>query len=70
MCKKYITSTLSEAKKLIINGEKEKGGFNLLRVFRGTPRNKALIKYLSEEGIRAYYKKLKTTIKDQKQGNA
>ena len=55
--KKYITSTLSEAKKLIINGEKEEGGFNLLRVFRGLPRNKALIKYLSEEGIRALLQK-------------
>ena len=55
--KKYITSTLSEAKKLIINGKKEEGGFNLLRVFRGLPRNKALIKYLSEEGIRALLQK-------------
>ena len=49
--KKYVTTVLSDAKKLINEGKKDEGGFNLLRAFRGLPRNKALIKYLSEEGV-------------------
>ena len=28
------------------------GGFLLLRVYRGLPKNKALIKFLSQEGIK------------------
>ncbi len=55
--KKYINSVIVDAKKLIISGDNEKGGFNLLRAFRGLPRNKALIKYLSEEGIRTQLQK-------------
>ncbi|MFT4698335.1 MAG: preprotein translocase subunit SecA [Flavobacteriaceae bacterium] len=50
--KKYLTGVLAEAKKLIKEGDKKEGGFQLLRVYRGLPKNKALIKYLSEEGVR------------------
>ncbi len=50
--KKYLTGVLAEAKKLIKEGDAKEGGFQLLRVFRGLPKNKALIKYLSEEGVR------------------
>ncbi len=35
----------------------EEGGMALLRAFRGLPKNKALIKYLSEPGIRAQLQK-------------
>jgi len=55
--KKYVTTVLSDAKKLLTSGDKEKGGFNLLRAFRGLPKNKALIKFLSEDGIRAQLQK-------------
>ncbi len=48
--RKYLTGVLAEAKKLISEGETKDGGFKLLRVFRGMPKNKALIKFLSEEG--------------------
>ena len=51
--RKYVTTVLSDAKKLIAEGNNKDGGFNLLRAFRGLPRNKALIKYLSEEGAKA-----------------
>ncbi|MDA7804408.1 preprotein translocase subunit SecA, partial [Crocinitomix sp.] len=34
------------------------GGLSLLRAFRGFPKNKALIKYLSEDGIRAQLQKV------------
>ena len=67
--KKYVTQCLADAKRLltVINGEVtdakqakqmlEDGGKALLRAFRGLPRNKALIKYLSEPGIRAHLQK-------------
>ena len=55
--KKYVTTVLSDAKKLITEGNNKDGGFNLLRAFRGLPRNKALIKYLSEEGVRIQLQK-------------
>ena len=47
---KLVTSLLVEAKNLIGKGDEEKGGFQLLRAFKGLPKNKALIKYLSEQG--------------------
>ena len=55
--KKYITTVLSDAKKLIAEGNNKDGGFNLLRAFRGLPRNKALIKYLSEDGVKIQLQK-------------
>ena len=55
--RKFVTSIIAEAKKLISNGDNEKGGVNILRAFRGLPKNKALIKYLSEDGIRALLQK-------------
>ena len=35
----------------------EEGGIKLLRAFRGLPKNKALIKYLSEPGVKAHLQK-------------
>src|SRR5690606_28510660 len=35
----------------------KEGGFKLLRVYRGIPKNKALIKFLSEEGIKQLLQK-------------
>ncbi len=51
--RKMVTEFLAEAKQLIKAGDKEKGGFKLLQAYKGLPKNKALIKYLSEEGIKA-----------------
>ena len=53
-----VTSMLAEAKKLLTssdgNKEKEKkGGELLLRCHRGLPKNKALIKFLSEPGMKS-----------------
>ncbi len=48
---------LSEAKKLIKEGNTKDGGFNLLRAYRALPKNKALIKFLSEEGVRQLLQK-------------
>ncbi|WP_443936757.1 preprotein translocase subunit SecA [Pedobacter sp. MW01-1-1] len=54
--KAYVSQALNEAKKLINAGntgtEEGEGGLALLRAFRGLPKNKALIKFLSEGGNR------------------
>ncbi|WP_231460345.1 preprotein translocase subunit SecA [Pedobacter sp. Leaf132] len=54
--KAYVTQSLNEAKKLINAGnsgtEEGEGGLALLRAYRGLPKNKALIKFLSESGVR------------------
>ena len=48
---------LTEAKRLIKEGNTKDGGFNLLRAYRSLPKNKALIKFLSEEGIKQLLQK-------------
>jgi len=55
--RKHLTQVLVEAKKLIAAGDTKEGGFQLLRVYRGIPKNKALIKFLSEEGIKQLLQK-------------
>lgn len=45
---RYLTQILSESKKLIAEGKTEEGGFLLLRVHRGLPKSKALIKFLRQ----------------------
>ncbi|MDP3353117.1 MAG: preprotein translocase subunit SecA [Flavobacteriaceae bacterium] len=53
----YLISVLADSKKLIEEGNNKEGGIKLLRVFRGLPKNKALIKFLSQEGIRQLLQK-------------
>ena len=55
--RKLLINTLADAKNQISSGDEEEGAFNLLRVFRGIPKNKALIKYLSEEGVKQLLQK-------------
>ena len=67
--KKYVQQCLNEAKKNLTvisdaSGDKnevkkklEEGGVALLRAFRGLPKNRALIKYLSEPGIKVHLQK-------------
>jgi preprotein translocase subunit SecA len=54
---KYLIGVLAEAKKLITAGDTKEGGFQLLRVYRGLPKNKALIKFLSLEGTKQILQK-------------
>lgn len=57
----YVNTVLADAKKILaLNDSKknEEGGFALLRAFRGLPKNKALIKFLSEPGIKAQLQKV------------
>ncbi len=64
--KGFANTALTQAKKLLapaINNEKlskealEEGGLALLRAHRGLPKNKALIKFLSEHGIKSILQK-------------
>ncbi|SEO20855.1 protein translocase subunit secA [Mucilaginibacter gossypiicola] len=58
--KNYINGVLNEAKKAINDGntEVDGGGLALLRAYRGLPKNKALIKFLSEGGNRTILQKV------------
>ncbi|MDA9630703.1 preprotein translocase subunit SecA [Flavobacteriaceae bacterium] len=55
--KNLLTRVLAEAKAKIKEGNTEEGALLLYRVFRGLPKNKALIKFLSEEGIKQLLQK-------------
>jgi preprotein translocase subunit SecA len=48
-----VTNMLAEAKRMIGDGKEEEGGFKLLQSFKGLPKNKPLIKFLSEQGNKA-----------------
>lgn len=53
----YVNSALTEAKKMLAEGKEKEGGMAILRAYRGLPKNKATIKFLSETGIRALLQK-------------
>ncbi|MHC5361835.1 preprotein translocase subunit SecA [Myroides sp. LJL110] len=55
--RKLANGFLADAKKLIREGNVKDGGFLLLRAYRSLPRNKALIKFLSEEGVKQILQK-------------
>ncbi|MCI4671100.1 MAG: preprotein translocase subunit SecA [Bacteroidia bacterium] len=60
--RKLITAYLTDAKKKIAEGndglEEKQGGLALFRAFRGLPKNNALIKYLSEPGVKTLLNKV------------
>ena len=49
--RKLVTQILADAKNLISKND-DKGGLMLLRAFKGLPKNKPLIKFLSEQGMK------------------
>ncbi|MBN2175955.1 MAG: preprotein translocase subunit SecA [Bacteroidales bacterium] len=59
--KNLVTKILADAKKILTEKNtpdyEKTGGELLLRAFKGLPKNKALIKFLSEEGMRALMQK-------------
>ncbi|MCD9854213.1 preprotein translocase subunit SecA [Epilithonimonas sp. JDS] len=56
--KKTVSILFNEAKKLIAAGKTKEGGFKLLQAYRGLPKNRQLIKFLSESGNRALLQKI------------
>ena len=51
--KNLVQKELSEAKKLIAEGKVDEGGEKLLRAYRGLPKSKPLIKFLSQDGMKS-----------------
>jgi len=49
----YVNTILSDTKKLVNDKNEKDAGLPLLRAHRGLPKNKALIKFLSEQGVKA-----------------
>ncbi|MGM9785941.1 MAG: preprotein translocase subunit SecA [Candidatus Cryptobacteroides sp.] len=56
--KSLVTSLLNEAKKLIAEGNEKDGGVLLFRAFKGYPKYKPLIKFLSEPGMKQLLQKV------------
>ncbi|WP_185862668.1 preprotein translocase subunit SecA [Blattabacterium cuenoti] len=52
-----VTKFFQESKNLIKSGEKKLGGFKLLQAYRGLPKKRSLIKFLSEDKIRLLLQK-------------
>ncbi|GHA70100.1 preprotein translocase subunit SecA [Pontibacter akesuensis] len=55
--RKVVSNFLIEAKRLIKEGNTQDGGLSLFRAYRGLPKSKPLIKFLSETGNRAIMQK-------------
>ncbi len=56
--KKTVSQIFNEAKKLIAAGNTKEGGFKLLQAYRGLPKNRQLIKFLSETGNKVILQKV------------
>ncbi|MDY3338529.1 preprotein translocase subunit SecA [Riemerella anatipestifer] len=56
--KKTVSTIFHEAKKLIAQGNTKEGGFKLLQAYRGLPKNRQLIKFLSETGNKTLLQKV------------
>jgi preprotein translocase subunit SecA len=56
--KQTVTQIFNEAKKLIAAGNTKDGGFKLLQAYRGLPKTRQLIKFLSESGNKALLQKV------------
>ena len=55
--KNLVTALLAEARQLISEGKNDEGGVKLYRAHKGLPKYKPLIKYLSEQGVKALMQK-------------
>ena len=52
-----VTQLVSEARKLISEGKNDEGGILLYRAYKGLPKYKPLIKFLSETGVKTLMQK-------------
>ncbi|WP_185855487.1 preprotein translocase subunit SecA [Blattabacterium cuenoti] len=55
-----INDLIKKSKKLIRKGENKVGGFKLLQAYRGLPKKKSLIKFLSERNVRGILQKIES----------
>ena len=56
--KNLVNQLLNEAKKLIADGNEKDGGLLLFRAYKGYPKYKPLIKFLSEQGMKQLLQKV------------
>ncbi len=59
--KQIVQNFLVEAKKLIAAGDKKEGGLALYRAYKGLPKSKPLIKFLSENGMKQLMNETEST---------
>ena len=55
--KDFVSTEFLELKNLLSNNQNKEAGVKLLRMFRGLPKNKSFIKFLSEDGIKTLLQK-------------
>ena len=55
--KDLVSTEFSELKNLLSDNQNKEAGVKLLRIFRGLPKNKSFIKFLSEDGIKTLLQK-------------
>ncbi|MCH5329629.1 MAG: preprotein translocase subunit SecA [Alistipes sp.] len=55
--KNFVTNLVAESRKLMAEGNTEEGGIRMFRAHKGLPKYKPLIKFLSEQGIKAQLQK-------------
>ncbi|MBC3783813.1 preprotein translocase subunit SecA [Spirosoma utsteinense] len=59
--RKLVYDYLNDAKKKITAGDEKEGGLSLFRAYRGLPKHKPLIKFLTETGNKALLQKTEST---------
>lgn len=62
--RQFVTKILADAKRLLASSDKkeqEEGAVLLYRAHKGLPKNKAIIKFLSEQGMKATMQKTEAT---------
>jgi len=69
--RRVANQSLTEAKRLIAEGKtgREDGGLQLFRAYRALPKNGALIKFLSEDGVRQILQKTENYYLGEQQRN-
>ncbi len=67
--RKLVNDIIVEARKALAADDTEKGGFLLLRAYKGLPKNKTLIKLLSEPGNKALMLKTENFYMQEKNKN-
>ena len=55
--KNFVTNLVAESRKLMNEGKNEEGGVLMYRAHKGLPKYKPLIKFLSEQGVKAQLQK-------------
>lgn len=59
--KRLVTTLLSEVKNLMKDGKEDQAGVKLLRAYKGLPKMGALVRYLSEPGVKTLLQKTENT---------